>query len=903
MKKIFLLIAIIAFAGTTKILAQGQCLTGSCPVSLDQWPTATQSTTSPSFVPISGMWPGEFALCNVTAGVTYEWSTCTTDGATQTTPYDSELILFNGSTNAVICYSDDYCGINAKIQWTATFTGTVKIQVNEYNCLSQTFNDTDIMWRAISNTSNDAAVSNVYTLGTLPSAFSNPHNVKARISNLGSAALNNVPVTLTVSGANSFTTTVTIPSLAVGASTVITFAGYNPSNLGLNTVSVSVPNDGNNNNNLMTVSQTVSTNTFSQTYGTSSDGGVGFTGSTGEVAVKYRTTSPVSIGNITAFINNPNFPFKVAIYDVAANGGPGNKIYSSASQTSVVGQNSVAISPSVQVTGAFFVGLEQTGIDNIGLDYQSENILRDSTIYAKGGAATSWFDLSPANIFKVKIDAVTAACALPAQPGSITGNTTICGGSSHTYTVSPVSGANSYFWSLPSGWTGTSTTNSITITAGNSSGTISVGAVNSCGAGTPSSLNVAVNPLPNQPASISGANTLCDGQSQTYTISPVSGASSYVWTIPAGWTGSSTTTSITITSGSNSGSISVSGVNNCGQGAAQSLAINIAPALVQPLSISGNNEVCNQSVQNYSVPSVVGATSYIWTLPSGWSGSSNTNTISVGVGTSGGTIMVTASNACSNSPAQMMAITVTQTPQQPTEIIGSAALCEGQQEVYSVNPAGGNVVYNWVLPAGWMGNSTSNVITVTASPNGGFITVTAMNNCGVSSAQTKSVTSAPSPGKPIISFSGTTLTSSSSTGNQWYLNGSPIGGATGQTYTPVTNGSYTVLFTESGGCKSMSDPIELTNLSITLHSNMQEIAVFPNPSNGIINIAVKGFNLVDENVLILNMLGKTVKTIPSDKFRNQKSEYIFDGRDLGAGIYFLKVTSEGKSITKKFVIQ
>lgn len=74
----------------------------------------------------------------------------------------------------------------------------------------------------------------------------------------------------------------------------------------------------------------------------------------------------------------------------------------------------------------------------------------------------------------------------PTQPGPITGNDTACSGSSQTYSVPPVPDALSYIWTLPAGWSGSSSTNRITATAGTSGGTIIVVAVNSCGPSLPS---------------------------------------------------------------------------------------------------------------------------------------------------------------------------------------------------------------------------------------------------------------------------------------------------------------------------------------------------------------------------------------------------------------------------------
>jgi predicted extracellular nuclease len=54
-----------------------------------------------------------------------------------------------------------------------------------------------------------------------------------------------------------------------------------------------------------------------------------------------------------------------------------------------------------------------------------------------------------------------------------------------------------------------------------------------------------------------------------------------------------------------------------------------------------------------------------------------------------------------------------------------------------------------------------------------------------------------------------TLTSSSAASYQWKLNGSPIGGATNQTYVANASGSYTVTVVVSG-CSKTSDPIVVT---------------------------------------------------------------------------------------------
>ncbi len=103
--------------------------------STTQYPSSTLTPTT-SWKTQNSVWAGEYCAFNVTSGRTYNFSLCSTDGASAT--YDSELTLRNKSTDAFIAYSDDYCGDDAKIIWTATFTGQVKLVVTKYSCATGT---------------------------------------------------------------------------------------------------------------------------------------------------------------------------------------------------------------------------------------------------------------------------------------------------------------------------------------------------------------------------------------------------------------------------------------------------------------------------------------------------------------------------------------------------------------------------------------------------------------------------------------------------------------------------------------------------------------------------------------------------------------------------------------------
>ncbi|HRY33352.1 MAG TPA: T9SS type A sorting domain-containing protein [Bacteroidales bacterium] len=152
---------------------------------------------------------------------------------------------------------------------------------------------------------------------------------------------------------------------------------------------------------------------------------------------------------------------------------------------------------------------------------------------------------------------VTYYCPLPGN-ATISSNSSVCEGSSLTCTAS-ASGATSYVWGVPSGWTILSGQNtpSAVIMAGAGSGNVTVKPVNNCGLGSTASKNITVHPLPGT-ATISSSSSVCEGASLSCTASS-SGATSYLWGVPAGWTivSGQNTPSVNLTAGTSSGNVTV----------------------------------------------------------------------------------------------------------------------------------------------------------------------------------------------------------------------------------------------------------------------------------------------------------------------------------------------------------
>jgi len=89
--------------------------------------------------------------------------------------------------------------------------------------------------------------------------------------------------------------------------------------------------------------------------------------------------------------------------------------------------------------------------------------------------------------------------------GGVDGPESACAGDALTYAIEPVTGVETYTWTLPADWTGSSTSNIINVVAGETGGTVSVTADNECGSSSP--VTIDVSSFPNH-ATLSGGVTL-----------------------------------------------------------------------------------------------------------------------------------------------------------------------------------------------------------------------------------------------------------------------------------------------------------------------------------------------------------------------------------------------------------
>ena len=121
MKKNFLKLGLFALAFGFMFNATAQCPNDNFPYL--NWNLSQEGQS----VSTGCLFGGEYNSLNVIEGASYEISTCESG-------FDTQVTIYNASTGAVVGYNDDACGLQSIVNFTASFTGTVNILLDRYNC-------------------------------------------------------------------------------------------------------------------------------------------------------------------------------------------------------------------------------------------------------------------------------------------------------------------------------------------------------------------------------------------------------------------------------------------------------------------------------------------------------------------------------------------------------------------------------------------------------------------------------------------------------------------------------------------------------------------------------------------------------------------------------------------------
>ncbi len=416
-------------------------------------------------------------------------------------------------------------------------------------------------------------------------------------------------------------------------------------------------------------------------------------------------------------------------------------------------QRVVTVAASSSVSGSVTAQSTSCGLNNGSATVLVNGGTVPYTYSWNNGASTASLSNLPAGNYSATVtdasgctySGTASVAASSAMSGFITTQNASCGLNDGLAYLTFTGGQSpyTYLWS-----NGASTQNLSSLAPGNYTVTVT----DAAGCTFVSSATVSTNGsgAPSLPGTINGTKLgVCAGTSQSYAVNPVSGATSYIWTVPSGAsiTAGAGTNAITVSFGNgfSSGNITVKASNNCGTSSTRSATIRSVP--LTPGVISGpTKNLCGLTVTYSIAASTSGATAHTWTVPSSATLLSGQGTTSIQVrwpstSLSSATISVVAVNACGSSTARTLG-SITTRPTKPTAINGPSTVCAGQAGVaFNVTTNEPGVTYTWTVPSGAtvVSGQGTNAMVMNWGTTAGTVRVVPSNTCGTATTTSKSV--------------------------------------------------------------------------------------------------------------------------------------------------------------------
>ncbi len=411
-----------------------------------------------------------------------------------------------------------------------------------------------------------------------------------------------------------------------------------------------------------------------------------------------------------------------------------------------------------------------------------------------------------------------------------------------------------------------------------------------------------VNALPAVPV-ISGATAVCHGGTATLIASPSGG----VWSSMDGNATVGASTGIITGVGGPVGVISyLSPYNAYG---CRSQVRTTIPILSYPAAgtITGSSIVCPGSTTSLS-ESVTGGT---WTSSNTALATISASGAVTGVSSGALTISYTVSNSCFSAMATTPMTVGGAT--NPSVIAGGTYVCIGSTITYSNALSGGS----WSSTNTSVANVSGSGVVSPVAVGTATIIYSYTNGCGITRTASKAITVYDLPNTGTVTGPSTvtrgavlSLTTSGITSGTWYRSTSSSSvllvsgsGTTGRVY-GVAPGTANVYYTASNTCGTATSSYALSvtagrseNGSVVAEGTEgNDIAVFPNPTSGIVTVQIPGTGSSDINVT--DMSGKVVVM---QSATTNKSD--LDLSRLSPGIYQITVNNGVQVFTSKVVLK
>ena len=263
----------------------------------------------------------------------------------------------------------------------------------------------------------------------------------------------------------------------------------------------------------------------------------------------------------------------------------------------------------------------------------------------------------------------------------------------------------------------------------------------------------------------------------------------------------------------------------------------------------------------------------------------------------------TDSNGCSSQASVI--VTVSNNP--IISVTPNSTICSGNNIMLQASGAGNNGSYSW-------SNNLGNNSSINVSPNTTTTySVTGTNSSGCSSQANVIITVESNP--TVIANANSTSAlvgdniqfnsnGSNAANYAWQFGDGNISAISNPVHSYNNSGTFNIQLTGyniSGNCSnqdSFSINISDNNLNINKIST-DEMAIVPNPNQGLFNIQFKKTTDEYAKIEVLNNLGELVK---SQNINQGIKNIELDLQELSSGIYYLKYNFDKEFIIQKFIL-
>lgn len=297
---------------------------------------------------------------------------------------------------------------------------------------------------------------------------------------------------------------------------------------------------------------------------------------------------------------------------------------------------------------------------------------------------------------------------------------------------------------------------------------------------------------------------------------------------------------------------------------------------------------CESICINFYDQSLGGPTTFTWSFPGGTPSSSSDQHPFVCYSTPGVyNVQLAVSNGMGGDTlVKSTYITIYDTPDAMLSP-GDTSLCPDEQLVFNASPDTSGYIYEWFMDNNLITGETGT--TLQASTAGSYhVIISHPMGCTDTSA-VSNLTYLQGPSIPVISINNNIMSVVS--GNytyQWFFNGTQIPGANSNTYTPINNGTYMVVITDTSGCTATSEGFLYEGASVT-DLEKGKFNIYPNPAQSSVTLDLNHTNSL--NAALVDITGRTVKSFVLNPGKNN-----LNLNTTPAGTYFIKADGINKAV-------